>query len=70
MVLTIAVQPPLPFDSSKRNKGLSNSAYSAESQINDLHELVGVDDALAPGGVEIGEGLLRHGFQRGFSRGS
>jgi hypothetical protein len=30
MVLNIAVQSPPPFDSSKRNKGLSNGAYSSD----------------------------------------
>jgi hypothetical protein len=34
-----------------------------------LDELVAVDDAFAPYGFEIGERLLRDGFQGGFSRG-
>ena len=34
-----------------------------------MDELVAIDDAFAPDGVEIGEGLFRDGFQGGFSRG-
>src|SRR5271155_1898551 len=41
----------------------------SEGQIDDLDPLVGVDDALAPGGVEIGKRLSRDGFQGGFPRG-
>src|SRR5216684_2988122 len=43
------------------------SAEDSERQINDLDPLVGVDDALAPGGVEIGERLFGDGFEGGFS---
>jgi hypothetical protein len=45
------------------------SAADSERQIDDLDELVAVDDAFAPDGVEIGERLFRDGFLRGFSRG-
>ncbi len=37
--------------------------------MDDLDELVGVDDAFAPNGVEIGERLFRDGFLGGFTRG-
>ena len=40
----------------------------SECQITDLDELVAVEDAFAPGGVEIGERLFRDGFLGGFSR--
>src|SRR6266478_9238027 len=41
----------------------------SEREIDDLDELVGVEDAFAPDGVEIGERLFRGGFVGGFSRG-
>ncbi len=41
----------------------------SERQIDDLDELVTVDDAFAPDGVEIGERLFRDGLPGGFSRG-
>src|SRR6266404_5702497 len=44
------------------------SAGDSERQIGDLDPLIGVDDAFAPNGVEIGERLFRDGFQDGFSR--
>ena len=44
------------------------SAGDSERQIDDLDELVAVDDAFAPDGVEIGERLFRDGFLGGFSR--
>ena len=44
------------------------SARDSERQIDDLDELVAVDDAFAPYGVEIGERLFRDGFLGGFSR--
>src|ERR1700689_2460693 len=50
--------------------GCSESfAESSERQINDLDPLLAVDDAIAPYGVEIGEGLFRDGLLGGFSRG-
>src|SRR6266849_10045952 len=45
------------------------SAGDSERQIDDLDPLVGVDDAFAPDGVEIGEWLFRDGFLGGLSRG-
>jgi hypothetical protein len=45
------------------------SRKTSERRISDLDPLVGVDDALAPGGVEIGERLFGDGFQRGLPRG-
>src|SRR5690242_10500763 len=39
-----------------------------EGQIDDLNPLLGVDDAFAPHGVEIGEGLFRDSLLGGFSR--
>jgi hypothetical protein len=44
-------------------------AESSEGQINDLHELVAVDYAFAPDGVEIGEGLFCDTLLGLFSRG-
>ena len=41
----------------------------SEGQINDLHELVAVDDAIAPDVVEIGEGSFRDSLLSGFPRG-
>src|SRR6266849_3102799 len=41
----------------------------SEREIDDLDELVGVEDAFAPDGVEIGERLFRDGFLDGFSGG-
>jgi len=43
--------------------------YDSQRQIGDLDELVAVDDAFAPDGVEIGERFFRDGFHCGFSRG-
>src|SRR5260370_42277145 len=44
-------------------------AGDSEREIDDLDELVGVEQAFAPDGVEIGEGLFRDGFLGGFSGG-
>src|SRR5260370_39917108 len=41
----------------------------SEREIDDLDELVGVEDAFAPDGVEIGERFFRDGFLGGFSGG-
>src|SRR5260370_21489302 len=44
-------------------------AGDSEREIDDLDERVGVEQAVAPDGVEIGERLSRDGFLGGFSRG-
>src|SRR6202044_4260457 len=50
--------------------GCSESfAEGSERQIDDLDPLLAVDDAIAPYGIEIGEGLFRDGLLGGFSRG-
>src|SRR6267142_6210205 len=46
-----------------------HSVGDSERHIDDLDELLGVDDAFAPNGVEIGEWLFRDGFQYGFPSG-
>jgi hypothetical protein len=38
---------------------------NSEGQINDLHELVAVDYAFTPDGVEIGKGLFRDSGRQG-----
>jgi hypothetical protein len=45
------------------------SGGNSKRQIDDLDELVGVDHAFAPDGIEIGERFFRDGFLSRFSRG-
>src|SRR5882724_1621698 len=60
--------PALRIDLTDSSSG-KYSVGDSERQIDDLDPLVGVDDAFAPDGVEIGEWLFRDGFLGELSRG-